>query len=533
MMFESQKQIFNIKMLNGANWFIYWLKRLPLIGKHISDDIYGNEKLKKTISGIVLILKMVGKLLANILITGLMILLPIYFIEKNISLQFNQFVHIFILQSFLFSFINSTIFDSNKTKYICIRLMRMEPRKYILSTLLFDVLSNILCDLIVVMVLTLWMNGTVLQALILTIITTVFQLVGEAFFVLVFDKFKGMLTKKPLFYIIVIAIALAISYIPIAFHKPFPIAQVIFNPIVLVIVLVVGILIVSYLVRYKKYSNITNQTLLTSKFKGDSELKSQALFSDVVIKEKEFSESELNSNRFNNRKGFDYLNAIFFARHKKLLVRPVLIRCGIVLVAFVITILIGMFNKEEIAKLNNPGIILPAFVFVMYFISIGQRVCRAMFYNCDNSLLQYQFYRDKKAVLSNFKVRLCRVSGLNLIIGSVISVAIVSLNVIFKLKWNNIDTVSFVCSILLLSIFFSVHHLFLYYVFQPYSVEGEMKNPFYSAINWVVYFVCYFCSQIKSPPAYFSLIVLSATIIYIAVALVLVYKYAPKTFRVK
>ena len=192
----------------------------------------------------------------------------------------------------------------------------------------------------------------------------------------------------------------------------------------------------------------------------------------------------------------------------------------------------SFFVPEFLKPLSNPGKILPAFVFLMYLASIGERVCKAMFYNCDISLLRYSFYRDKNAILSNFKVRLLKVAGLNLIVAAVISVAVVSLSLIFNLCWSTVDSVFFVLSILCLALFFSVHHLFLYYVFQPYTRELGMKNPFYSGINTGVYLLCYFCLRIKSAPSYFTLIILLSTILYIIVALILVYKYAPKTFRV-
>jgi len=156
-----------------------------------------------------------------------------------------------------------------------------------------------------------------------------------------------------------------------------------------------------------------------------------------------------------------------------------------------------------------------------------------MFYNCDISLLRYSFYREKNAVLSNFKVRLRRVSSLNLIIAFAIFAAVFGLTLVFGSNWPVMDTAAFALSILFLSLFFSVHHLFLYYVFQPYTTELGMKNPFYNGINYGVYFLCFLCMEIKSPPSYFTLIVLTSTLAYVVIALILVYKYAPKTFKIK
>ena len=90
-----------------------------------------------------------------------------------------------------------------------------------------------------------------------------------------------------------------------------------------------------------------------------------------------------------------------------------------------------------------------------------------------------------------------------------------------------------ILKILILSLFFSVHDLFLYYILQPYTTELKMKNPYFSIINGVTYWICYLCLKIKTPPTYFVWMVLAITIAYIIIALYSVYRFSPKTFKVK
>ena len=49
---------------------------------------------------------------------------------------------------------------------------------------------------------------------------------------------------------------------------------------------------------------------------------------------------------------------------------------------------------------------MPLMVFVMYLESTGARICKAMFFNCDISLLKYGYYREADVILKNFKIRL-------------------------------------------------------------------------------------------------------------------------------
>ena len=533
MILKTQKNIFNIMASTNANSFIYYFKRIPFIGKILPDSIYGNITLKKRVAVLAQILKVFGHLFGKALFIGLLIFLPVTLIEKNPSLRYQSFIHIFFMISFIGSFLTSSIFTSDRNKYICIRLMRMDAKSYIVSTVLFQDLKDILYFMPVLMFSAVWMGGTLLQGFLLTIVLAGSNLIGEAFYLLFYSKTGIILCKKPPVVVAVGVSCLAAAYIPVLLHKPFILGELIFHPACILFFLALNVLCVWVVARFNKYHSIAAIIIKGSSFAVDTnKVIGEARFSDVAMREKEFTESDLKSDRFENKKGFAYLNAIFFERHKRLLVKPIIIRVVIVAVLFCAAIAASFFVPEFLKPISNPGKILPAFVFLMYLASIGERVCKAMFYNCDISLLRYSFYRDKNAILSNFKVRLLKVAGLNLIVAAVISVAVVSLSLIFNLCWSTVDSVFFVLSILCLALFFSVHHLFLYYVFQPYTRELGMKNPFYSGINTGVYLLCYFCLRIKSAPSYFTLIILLSTILYIIVALILVYKYAPKTFRV-
>jgi len=84
-----------------------------------------------------------------------------------------------------------------------------------------------------------------------------------------------------------------------------------------------------------------------------------------------------------------------------------------------------------------------------------------------------------------------------------------------------------------LACFFSIHHLAIYYIIQPYTANLEVKSPLFRGINTVMYVVCYMCSGIDSSSYMFSIGVIIFTVIYMIIALTLVYKLAPKTFKLK
>ena len=169
----------------------------------------------------------------------------------------------------------------------------------------------------------------------------------------------------------------------------------------------------------------------------------------------------------------------------------------------------------------------------MYCISGGPIACKALFYNCDIALLRYGFYRQPAVVLKNFKLRLFRLATYDLIVASAISLVVALIAMITGIEWGFVSMAMFIVTILLLSLFFTVHHLCMYYIFQPYTTDLKVKNPFFNIINTVIYLLCFFCLNIETSNEVFSLVVLISTIVYIIVGLLVVYKFSAKTFRVK
>ena len=98
---------------------------------------------------------------------------------------------------------------------------------------------------------------------------------------------------------------------------------------------------------------------------------------------------------------------------------------------------------------------------------------------------------------------------------------------------NPLNYVVILASIICMSIFFSVHYLTIYYLLQPYNAGTELKNPAYQVIAGLTYFVCYMLMQAEMTTLVFGIMAIVFCVLYCAVACVLVYKFAPKTFRIR
>ena len=78
---KTFQTILQIKATVGANTFLYYLKRLWLIGKHIPDRVYMNETLKKFLAVLTTVLgqlmKLIGKVIYLLLAAGLPLMLAV------------------------------------------------------------------------------------------------------------------------------------------------------------------------------------------------------------------------------------------------------------------------------------------------------------------------------------------------------------------------------------------------------------------------------------------------------------------------
>ena len=90
-----------------------------------------------------------------------------------------------------------------------------------------------------------------------------------------------------------------------------------------------------------------------------------------------------------------------------------------------------------------------------------------------------------------------------------------------------------VVSVLCMSIFFSIHYLTIYYLLQPYTAGTEMKGGTYRLVSVLTYLGCYYLMRMRMPTLLFGVMTIVFCVIYSILACVLVYKMAPKTFRLR
>lgn len=132
-----------------------------------------------------------------------------------------------------------------------------------------------------------------------------------------------------------------------------------------------------------------------------------------------------------------------------------------------------------------------------------------------------------------FRLRMKYVIWVNLLPAAVLAVGLPILLYVSGGTDEPIQYAIIFVTVLSMSVFFSVHATVLYYLLQPYNIDLQNKNPAYSIISGITYGICYGLIRVRIPTLYFGIVVTAFCIIYALVALLLAYKLAPKTFKLR
>lgn len=543
-MVRTLQQIIMLKATIVTNTFLYYLKRLWVIGKLVPDSVYGNRELKMVLAVLFTILGQVVSLAGKVLYIFLFAVFPALLTGTAESgVRFDSLVQIlFFLSCIMGPLQDSVIFKVTREKFTAVRYMKMDVEKYTKVYLLYCYIPFALYFLICVLTASWLTGGSISGGICLWIIIMMMRAAGEAFQVWLFDRKGIVFSRKTGWVWSIIFLSVAGAYSVFAPVGPVLTAERVFHPVPLALICIMGVISVWYVLagyrgyRRKLHRTVEEQWLFSSIVNQSTQAANEK---SVGMREQDLHADSKKMAGVERLHGYEYFNALFFLRHRRQILKPVYYRLAAVGLFFLggVALRIGAPEVAYLGAVNLPDF-LPILVFIMYMMTVADKACKAMFYNCDKSMLKFGFYRNPKTLLSNFKIRLVKIAEYNLVIGAAICVAVAGFRGICGIWEFGQNMLLFCAAVMMLSVFFTVHHLFLYYVFQPYSEEMNVKNPFFQVINMAVYLICFLCYELQANGVLtgnlpFTVGVLVVTVAYIVAALLLVYRYAPKMFRVK
>lgn len=525
-----------------VNVLLYYVRKLPFVGEKIPYRLYGETDIKKAIGAIPVVFSVIGAFVGTFLYFLLMIKLPANWIQgfwEKEGIFVDQkavMVYLFLIFSFLpGSFLVSNLTEGAKKDYVLLHVMRIPAVQYYRSKMVLKGVKDTICFLVPL----LWFGFGAESALfVVSLFFT--RYIGHAGILQHYrhseKKGKKVFWKSLGKTFLMFGIILALGYgvaaaVPRLFFDRYVMAEV----VVFLSFTLVGMFCFSKVWKYGGYTIFAKKMVSLKDFLEQDDAVKEARAADVQIQDKDISKEELRSRKYEEKEGYDYLNAIFFERHKRIVSRAVKSRIIIILAVGLIGAVALLFVGEQMKQKTFEAMtqMMPVMVFVMYLESTGGRICKAMFFNCDISLLKYGYYREADAILKNFKIRLRKL----LMLDAVPAAIICGMILLWTLLCGEIlavwKVIPLMAGSLLLSAFFCLFHLFMYYITQPYTEEKTVKSPIFSVVNALVYFGCYLCLQIQTGSWLFTLGVLAVTIIFIPLSYFCVFRFSPKTFKIR
>lgn len=531
-------QIFTVRISSNVNRLIFYIRKLPLVGRLVPESLYAKVTAKRVLSIVAWILMILWELLSRLLYLGLMVYYPALLIQSESFAGYSNpplilFSHIFLIISFIAAGVSScVILEPKREKFVAVKLMRIQPDAYMRATLGYKYLTSFIFYIPALLLFVLLLDGTVIQALSLAVTATLSRVIWEYVHLKVFEANGTVLIKHNLIVWVTIGIAYALAYAPLLFTQVPLFGGVLLSWITPAIVIPLGVFASISLAKYQDYRKIVDAAtkrddplLDIGRLIKDTERKS------VQTKGVDTDLSLQQEGQGGNKQGYALLNALFFARHRSLLLEPLRKRLAIIAGLGAAACIVFFVKKDTIGlNVTGPGFFVPYLAFVLYLLSVGEKACRAFFYNCDLSMMRYSFYRA--AAPEHFRIRLLKLAGHNVLISSLFA-AVLTLLAVIVAPWSTVDTIMLWISALAVALFFSVHHLALYYLFQPYSTELNTKNPLYHVLNMGVSMVSGASLFFRIPLGNFTVILVGLSLIYLGCTLILVKRIGHQTFRVK
>lgn len=512
---------FRVKNAYIVNELIYNISRIPLIGKLIPSEFY-KYKIFKIISIIISIIYNIIKIFGyKLLYIYFFLILPF-----NTEANYLELMQIFIFLAILGSFINTEIFNPTKDKYYMLILMRMDAYSHTIGAFLYFVGGIFIGELVALLLLTSipWYYAGLLVTL-----TVMFKFIAVNFYFYRMKKSGKVINEnKPeswLLYCLLIILFLGLAYGLPYFDLIMP--EYVFW-IFASIIFILGIISIKKVITYPNYAKLYKKLLN----KDNIFLDNFAIQRDAQISTN-LKQISVDTSITSEKSGFQYFHDLFVKRHSKILLKSAKkTTTGIFIIGLILIVLLYIFPEFKSGANKIILNYLPFVLLLMYFINTGKAVTNAMFMNCDHSMLSYRFFRQPQTLLSLFRERLKTLIILNLIPALTLSLMISI--ILFVSGGASLITYAVIFfSILSMSIFFSVHNLVLYYLLQPYNIGMEMKSASFTIASLITYWVCYYISDIEVSSLTFGIIMIAFAIIYSLVSLILVYKLAPKTFRLR
>ncbi|MGX6969409.1 hypothetical protein [Vagococcus bubulae] len=518
------------------NGLFYFIGRIPFIGKIIPVRmVYADYPLKKVFTYIKFAISTAIKVIIGIIPFFVSSFLAnVVFKESQLS-SFDIWLVVF---AFYLPIFGSLFSVPDKKDVLFITNFRINKSSHLKRMTLLELCFDLIIVTIVLIVMSLFNSLPI-------ILTTLLGSSAYVFFSMIWLRIDLPLTlqkhpwiKKVAILVVMLALVIGFCFTMLSSFMRFLFS----NPLVIIGLIIFNCL-ASWLVAknylsYPRFSLVADKKVSSSMYAfeaDDKELKNKTTnFTEGVGLTKKMSIDE--QANFDDLSGNAYLNALFFSRFKKGLGKGLLIKVISISVLGLALVVASQFfplmsGVGELEKFMYR--LVPSLFFVLYLTSVGKSVVQSLFMNCDISMLSFPFYRTKEAIISGFLARFKKILFYNSIVNGVLLVWLILFNLLV-VGLNSIHLIGLALLVIIsLTLLFSFHELFVYYLLQPFTSDFQVINPIYKVVNGVFYLFAYMNLQLKTTGLYYALGLSIVSLLYVGIGFFVILKVAPKTFKLK
>lgn len=524
-MIKTLRISFSLRNTYKVNSILYAVKQFPLLKKIIPANVYQKQSFKIFANILSILWEMISIFIWKLSYIGLMIFGYITLSHQEESVITPVFLHVLIFLTLIGALVNTYMFNPSKDKYYAMILMSMNAKQYTLVNYSYDILKILIGFTISSVLFGSLLNIPLWICIIIPFFVAGIKLSVAAKTLYNYEKKLSIYNenKQTAPWMILILILLLAAYVLPVLHFTLP------QTVSLVFM---GICILSGLFSLKK--------ILT--FPYYREMYKELLIDTVIDTSKAAIQVQAEQGRkristdvsiTSDQKGFEYLNELFMKRHQRILSNTTKKITFGAFCFFVLSSIVLLVKTDAQAEVNHILLTyLPYMVFIMYFLNRGTTFTQALFMNCDHSLLTYSYFRKPQHVLKLFRIRLREIVKINLQPALIIGFGLCFLLYITGGTDQITNYILLFTTIIALNIFFSLHYLTLYYLLQPYNAGTEVKSLTNQIAVWLTYIICYAMLKLHISTFVFGMGTILFCVVYCIIANLLVYRLAPKTFRI-
>lgn len=258
-----------LKFHEGTNKAIKVMMKLPIVGSHITNDIFSQKKSGfRTFLGIVAqIVVLIYEFLLKLAYVAVFVYLPYIYISSKCPLvalhKETAIIYMFVILSTICgSLANNTTFSMAKRDYLMIKVMQVSPYMNYLGRLIYKMAEDFVFFTIILRI----FDVSIINAFMLSIVTVSARPIGEMIAIIGYEHMSVIYNNRNVFNGIVMAVSVIVAYgLPLLTRKVSLGWMIVVNPIFVVVMVLLGCISMVYLWKYKHYRQIMRTALHTQR----------------------------------------------------------------------------------------------------------------------------------------------------------------------------------------------------------------------------------------------------------------------------